>query len=123
MHDVGENLAFGVQLTITGVTVVFVALVTVALVMIVLRRLDQPEETKKQKAAARAPAAASSTPAPVSDELSPEVMVAIAAAVEVALRRKVHIQRIRYRTFPSEAGWSRQGRMSIMASHAPKKVQ
>jgi hypothetical protein len=48
------------------------------------------------------------------------VLAAISAAVALATDRKVRIKRIRYRA-PSEAAWSRQGRVTIMASHVTRR--
>ncbi len=55
------------------------------------------------------------------EELSPELVAAISAAVTVALRKKTRIKSIQYRAARPTAGWSMQGRMTVMSSHSMKR--
>lgn len=120
-----DYLSIGLQLSVTGMLVVFSGLLVLFLLMNFFRYVDQrmttAQERKRKKAAKRKgePAALPATP----DAIPPEVMAVIATAVAAATEKKVHIRRVRYR--PAEAAasatWSRQGRVSIMASHITRR--
>jgi sodium pump decarboxylase gamma subunit len=121
-----DALAVGLRLTVTGMVVVFSGLVLLFLLMQGFQHFDQwleKQKTRKQKRRQRKRGAAPSpSPATESPEgaVPPEVLAAISAAVALATDRKVRIKRIRYRA-PSEAAWSRQGRVTIMASHVTRR--
>ena len=57
------------------------------------------------------PAAAATVP---SDEISPEILLAISAAVAAYLGERAHIRAVR---LVSTTRWSQEGRVSIQASH------
>jgi sodium pump decarboxylase gamma subunit len=122
----GPDLTFGIQITITGLVVVFTALVSVGIIVTLFQRINQPKS--ETKTSAPAPAArtaapseqAAATPEASNGSMSPEVAAAIAAAVTISLRKKVRIHRVQYRSGPLETAWSRQGRYAIMTSHQPK---
>lgn len=123
----GADLTFGIEITITGLVVVFTALVSVGLIVTVFQRINQPTSEAETSAAPAAKTAAPATQAAAKLEasnngsMSPEVAAAIAAAVTISLRKKVRIHRIQYRSGPLETAWSRQGRYAIMTSHQPKQ--
>lgn len=153
METVESDLIFGLVTTVTGLVVVFSALVGVALVVIVFGKLDPPEANdagKQPKPAGAAsgwqrlvpsalmrgrktarsvtepqPALPSTgnpgAALPATQGVPPEVVAVIMAAVAAAIDRPIRVQRIRYRSQPVESGWSRQGRISIMTSHLPKR--
>lgn len=100
-----NELAFAWKLTVFGMGVVFFALSLVAGAISLFSRL---EGLRRE----RHPASASEP------EVPPEVVAAISAALTVAMGRRVRIHRVRYRRGTVEKTWSRQGRISIMASHA-----
>ncbi len=127
-----EDIIFALELTATGLVVVFSALVSVALIVKLFQQIDRPKPPTVAPAAPprqeSAPPAQLASSVPESDDgtISPEVAAAIAAAVAIATSRKGRIRRIRYRSPQSTAGaaetaWSRQGRVSIMTSHLPKQ--
>lgn len=65
--------------------------------------------------AAQEPAAAAAAALPaVDEEISPEVLLAISAAVAAYLGERPHIRAIR---LVSTTRWSQEGRVSIQASH------
>ncbi len=60
-------------------------------------------------------------PAPSGEELSPELIAAISAAVTVALGKKTRLKHVQYRATRPTTGWSMQGRMTVMSSHSVKR--
>ncbi len=122
-----ENLVFGLEVTFTGLVVVFTALIAVALIVTLFQRIDRPQK----EIPAAPPAPARPAPAPVRSasttngaaasntdgKMSPELAAVIAAAATLAVGKKVRIQQIRYRSGPVETAWATQGRHAIMASH------
>lgn len=102
-----NELAFAWKLTVFGMGVVFFALALVAGVISLFSRLEGLLSGRRP--------APTSAPEP---EVPPEVVAAISAALTVALGQRVRVHRVRYRRGIVEKTWSRQGRISIMASHA-----
>jgi len=111
-----DVLPMGMQLMATGMVVVFSGLTILFLLMTLFQRI---ERARTQEPAKAAPAPAP-TPAPVPDTIPPEIVAAVSAAAALAIDKKVRIKRIQYRG-PSESTWSRQGRVTIMASHAIRR--
>jgi methylmalonyl-CoA carboxyltransferase large subunit len=73
-----------------------------------LGRLEGPAAAHPEEEAA-APVAASAV-----DEISPEILLAISAAVAAYLGERAHIRAVR---LVSTTRWSQEGRVSIQASH------
>jgi len=115
-----DPMAFGIQISIIGLVVVFSALSLISILIgTVLGRVDQWWEQLLQWRTR--PAVEAETPAEIpAGELSPELLAAISAAIAVTIDKKVRIKAIRYRRTPAAASWSVQGRATIMASHLPK---
>lgn len=124
MNGMNEIL-FGAKISVIGFSIVFLALIAVALVLGFLSRLDEMLEKSMQKAEA-AKAGKDSTdvekPPIVLDrtELSPEDVAVITAAVAVAIDKRFRIQRIRFRSPFQKSSWSVHGRTTVMASHVVK---
>ncbi|GAB4427326.1 MAG: hypothetical protein Kow0031_07330 [Anaerolineae bacterium] len=117
----GEVFIAGLQLSIIGILVVFVALTLVAVVVSNLKYADRFFSARPghhHQPAAQAAPAAGETATPT-DAIPPEVIVAIAAAVAEALGEGTRIRHIRRR----QAGttWQMQGRATIMGSHQVRK--
>lgn len=116
----GEALGIALQLTIVGMSVVFLALTLLVLLLTLFKRLDaqlsRPKEVIDQIDVAKTPSIPVST-----EELAPELLAAISAAVAVATTKKIRITRIRYRGERPEPAWSRQGRTAIMGSHQVRR--
>jgi hypothetical protein len=67
-----------------------------------------------------APGAQPSTQ-PFVNGLPPEEVAVISAAVTAAMTRRIQVKRVRYLGNVPETAWSRQGRVTIMASHVTKR--
>lgn len=128
-----DDMTFAWTITVTGILVVFVALVAVSVFVMVFQRIDQPKPTETPAVPQRsAPPAAKASAAPgvaqsahpageAGAGISPEVLAVIMATVSQALERPIQVHRIRYREQATEAAWARQGRVEIMTSHRPKR--
>lgn len=57
----------------------------------------------------------------IQDEIKPEILAVIAAAVYATLQEKVKIKTIKFLTQPDDTSWSRIGRLSLIESHIVKK--
>jgi cytoskeletal protein RodZ len=130
-------MTFALQVTITGLLVVFTALVGVALIVMLFQRLENVGDSASSAPSAapdvakQAPAAAqkeTSMPGPEEHgTLSPEVIAVISAAVATATGKKVRIHRVRYRASlnrqdgGSGIEWTTSGRVALMASRTPRK--
>lgn len=55
------------------------------------------------------------------EEVSPELIVLLSAAVTTTLGHKARITRIQYRSARPSSGWATQGRMTVMTSHTIKR--
>jgi Na+-transporting methylmalonyl-CoA/oxaloacetate decarboxylase gamma subunit len=111
-----DVLPMGMQLMATGMVVVFSGLTILFLLMTLFQRI---ERARAQEPARAAPTP-TPAPAPAPDTIPPEIVAAVSAAAALAIDKKVRITRIQYRG-PSESTWSRQGRVTIMASHAIRR--
>lgn len=107
-----DPLIVGLQITITGVSIVFIVLAIVAMALGALsasQRLFQPKTVAP-------PAPATSTPQPAAaDHLDPQLIAVLTAAAVATLHKPVRVLRVRYYRQPS-AMWTRLGRVSVMAS-------
>jgi hypothetical protein len=105
-----ETLLYGVKISIISLGVVFVVAFLLQWLISFFVYLDQRLSIR-------------SVPGrePAGDELSPELVAVISAAVAVALDKKVRIKHIRYRYKEIETMWTVQGRAMIMASHTIKR--
>lgn len=107
--DLGESVAF----QLTGLIVVFTAL---GLIWLALTLVGQWFK-RRAPVPARSAAATASAPAPAAaiDEIPPEVVAVIAAAVQVSLSGSYRIQAIVPVTHAQD--WAHEGRRRIFASH------
>lgn len=115
-----DNPTLGESLTYqaTGLIVVFTALGLIWLVLTMVgtyfKRADAVAQAKAKAKAAAAAEAAKAAPA-VSDELTPQVVAAITAAVQVTLEGAFRIQAII--PVQNRQDWAHEGRRRIFASH------
>ncbi len=112
------------QLTMTGMIVVFTGLVLLSLLMLIFQHVDRWLAERQVQHSSRVAATPKPEIAQQHQEdatLSPELVAVIAAAAHEAFGRQVRVTRIRYRSGPSESTWSRQGRITIMGSHHTKR--
>jgi methylmalonyl-CoA carboxyltransferase large subunit len=85
-------------------------------VALLTERLAQFEQPPAEPAAA-APQTRTESPqaeAPAQEEISPEILLAISAAVAAYLGERAHVRAVR---LISHTRWSQEGRVSIQASH------
>jgi Na+-transporting methylmalonyl-CoA/oxaloacetate decarboxylase gamma subunit len=119
MELTGDPVMIGLQIALTGVSIVFLALVLVSLSLYLVGIIDRGINRINQPKPAEAPAPAAVTPVPAStatDQIEPEVMAVLSAAVIQAIGRPARITRIRSYNHPLGKNWSLQGRVTIMAS-------
>lgn len=118
-----ETLGQAVDVLVTGVTLVFAALVMVMGMIVAIRKMS-PEEG----AGGGAPASKSSSPpaakpaAPADDSIDGATLAVIAAAVLVAVKQPVRITRVRFvKDQWGRAAWAQRGRSEIHSSHRLRK--
>lgn len=114
-----DYLSAAMQLTATGMTVVFSGLVLLFILMSLFQRFESQSTTRSAPPVSK-PEASGEPMSPASGAASPEVVAVISAAVTASLGHRIRIRRIRYRS-PSGSSWSRQGRITIMGSHYVKR--
>ena len=117
-----ETMYIALQIAGVGLTVVFIALILITLLTSNFDRIDH--WLHRSKTAEKAPPPVEAMPVvaePAADGLSPEVMVAISAAIDAAISKKVRISRIRYRQAPAGSAWQVQGRTTIMGSRRTRQ--
>ena len=105
----------GVQITVIGLTVVFIALALLAWILSYFDNIDAWITNRKTKTQAQPTEAVAEKS--VDQGISPEIIAAISAAVAVAIGGKAKIKHVRYRRQMADPTWQTQGRATIMASH------
>ncbi|MDW8405181.1 OadG family protein [Chloroflexus sp.] len=109
-----DPLVVSLQITITGLAIVFIVLGIVAAMLGALsasQRWLRPQAvtppTPASEPIARSPA--------TTDQLDPQLIAILTAAAVATLNQPVRVLRVRYYRQPS-AMWTRFGRVSVMAS-------
>jgi sodium pump decarboxylase gamma subunit len=102
-----------------GMGGVFAVLTFFYLLIMVMNKINQSSNAKKaeQKLGVSADKAEEMNP----DDINPEILAVISAAVFATLQEKVKIKTIRFLTQPDDTSWSRIGRLSLIESHIIKK--
>ena len=77
-----------------------------------MRAVEAPRPVAKAPAPAPLPVAAAKE-----EQIEPEVLMVIAAAVAAFMGKKARIRRVRRSVAPGMNPWAQQGRVSIQASH------
>ncbi|MBP1468074.1 OadG family protein [Candidatus Chloroploca sp. M-50] len=118
MEPMVNPMVEAVQIALTGVSVVFMALTLVALMLSLIGRIDKPIQQLMSRGKA-VPEPAQAPVAPVVEatdaELTPELIAILTVAANEVLQQPVRITRVQYNQ-PQTGAWSSQGRISIMAS-------
>ena len=110
-----EVFKIGLQITVVGLVVVFVALALLAWMLSYFDKIDNWVTNRGTKTQAK-------TVEPEAKEtidkgISPEIIAVISAAVAEAIGGKTRIKHVRYRRQTADPTWQAQGRATIMASH------
>lgn len=112
-----EMLGVGLELSVTGMTVVFIALLMLVGVVTLFKRLGEQRQAKPAEPSAATKTAAPPAPAAPAGSIPPHLIIVLAAAASEMMGQPVRVTRIRYRQLESDVGWARQGRIGIMAGH------
>ena len=120
-----ETLTFGLTLAGVGMTVVFVALILITLIVAAFPRIDQlihrseakPEAVPEAPAVEEVPLALAASDG---DDISPEIIAVISAAVNEVITKKVVVKRVQYRRQPVASAWQVQGRATVMGSNVER---
>ncbi|QDU35387.1 oxaloacetate decarboxylase subunit gamma [Poriferisphaera corsica] len=114
-----EQLTGGIVLMIVGMGVVFSALILLLWAIKLMHAMLNKPAPAPAVAAASVPVASAKA---ASDEIEPETLVVIAAAVAAIVRKPHRIRRVDSLT-AQQAGsnWARHGRRAIMTSHRPTR--
>lgn len=108
-------LSRGLEIAVTGMLVVFLALLLLIVVVSLFKRFGEPQSAKP---ATTATSAAAPPPPPVPAATVPaHLIVVLAVAASEMLGQPVQVTRVRYRQLEADGGWARQGRIGIMAGH------
>lgn len=102
-------------LLLVGMVGVFAVLTFFYLLIVLINKtnsfFNKRKANKKLNLDAREPSI------PKSDEINPEIVAVIAAAVLVTLKSKVEIKSIKFLSEPDDTSWARIGRLSLIESH------
>lgn len=115
-------LSGGIQLTIVGMLVVFIALLAILGLLTALKKFCSPNRSKdmtpatESKTGMGGPVGAS----PV-EGIDPQIMAAIIASVAVAVGQPARIRSVRLIRNEAGSAWSGRGRTSIQSSHQMRK--
>ncbi|ACL23916.1 OadG family protein [Chloroflexus aggregans] len=108
-----DPLIVGVQIALTGMSIVFVVLTIIAFALSALRA-SQHLFRRRPKVSQPVVSSPPSTPTPA-DRLDPQLVAVLAAAAFATLGQPVRIVRVRY--YRQMSGmWARLGRVSVMAA-------
>lgn len=106
-----DPMSFGLNLTAVGLAIVFAVLTLIALIVVVVGKLDArwraQEEKKKAEALDREPTIDNTT----------AVLIAAAVATYVGGRYRVRSVRRLISSDPTSSTWSAQGRAVLQGSH------
>jgi len=120
-YSLSEQLIWGLEVTVMGMVVVFIALVLVSGSLGIFRAIGNSKKKMKHLPKQNKNIAPTATPMQ-DDGISPEIIAAISAAVAVVLDSRYQVKRIRYQKVERNHPWKLQGIASIMNSHSfPRK--
>jgi len=110
-----EDLLFSFRITVIAMSVVFIALIIIAFVMVLFKNINKPSPRMISSGAE------GKIEEKYPQDISTELLAAITAAVAIAIDKRFKIKKLRYRSAVPESSWKKQGVASIMASHAISK--
>ncbi len=114
------RLLFVLELTVIGMSVVFVSLLFLQFFINMIGLLERIL-ARKPATPAGTPEAAGLSANPAPEGPTAEEAAVIAAAVAESLGAKARIHRIRLLQNEEQGGWARVGRLDIMRSHTTRK--
>lgn len=98
-----------------GMISVFVVLTFFYLLIVITNKtnalINKKKASRKLNVDAKTPAV------PKTDEINPEIIAVISAAILVTLKSKVKIKSIKFLKEPDDTSWARIGRLSLIESH------
>ncbi|MCC5876444.1 MAG: OadG family protein [Candidatus Sumerlaeia bacterium] len=117
-----HTLSDGIQLTIVGMLVVFIALLAILGLLTALKKICSPNRSADMTPAAESKSGQGS-PAVTSpvEGIDPQIMAAIIASVAVAVGQPARIRSVRLIRNEPGSAWSGRGRTSIQSSHRMRK--
>lgn len=119
MDLTGDPVLIGLQITMTGIIVVFSALALVALTLVALGQLNRFQGKSKAKSELTSqttvvlPKPAAALP---DGQITPELIAVLSAAAAEMLGGRVRVTRVEYDRRPGADVWARRGRVAIMDS-------
>jgi len=102
-------------LMIVGILVVFSVLTFFYILILLINKINT--FLNKKKADKKLNIGGKDTITSKSDEIDPEIVAVIAAAVLVTLKSRVEIKTIKFLNEPDDTSWARIGRLSLIESH------
>jgi hypothetical protein len=115
-----DPLIEAIELALVGLSIVFVALLAI-MGMLTLLRLVPPDPTVEVQLSPKPKPAAAAVglqePAEDDDEISPQVLTVISAAVCAALGPGARVRRVRIASPQQHEPWAEIGRKEIHSSH------
>jgi Na+-transporting methylmalonyl-CoA/oxaloacetate decarboxylase gamma subunit len=99
------------ELIVIGMGGVFTSLLLFYILMLILQKIDKSSETARLKRYAKK---ANQTE---ESEITPEIVAAIAAAIEVALHRPIVIRKVHFANTSDDNPWTRTTKLFIHDSH------
>ncbi len=98
-----------------GMTSVFAVLSFFYLMIVLINKINL--YINKNKAAKKLNLESKTLPIPKTDDINPEIIAVISAAILVTLKSKVEIKSIKFLNEPDDTSWARIGRLSLIESH------
>lgn len=100
---------------IIGMTGVFLVLTFFYLLIVLINKINTFFNTRK--AAKKLNLENQTATIPKTDEINPEIIAVISAAILITLKSKVKITSIKFLKEPDDTSWARIGRLSLIESH------
>ena len=98
-----------------GMTGVFGVLTFFYLLIVVINQINA--YINRSKASKKLNLESKTTPKPKSDDINPDIIAVISAAILITIKSKVEIKSIKFLKEPDDTSWARIGRLSLIESH------
>lgn len=123
----GDHLKEGIELTLIGMLVVFIALLAILGLLLILKKSCSSDRSNQMASSVANKAdvgknGGAGSDAPIgSDAIDPAVMAVIIGAVAVAVGQPVRVRSVKIIRNETGSAWSGRGRTSIQSSHRMRK--